>query len=160
MGPGRLVWDGLCPFRAPNSVPPCYRGFSVWSKRGIEFNSAFDLLNSVESIEPYSKDLQVQDANNQGCHVSNSIWELICHYRSQGRLFSCRDYITTQKIPQVHFCRQSGAIQSTSFWPSSISPQIHLDSRAFMSSMTSTISSYLPSRGIWQFSIKISSSPI
>ena len=76
-------------------------------------------------LKPYNQSTQVQDVNRQDGRVANSASRLVYHDRSEGRIFSYRDFATTQEIPEVRFRGRSIPVSGSSFRPSLITPHVH-----------------------------------
>ncbi len=67
--------------------------------------------------EPFSLQREVQDADDENDHVSDSRRGLVCHYRPKGCILSHPGCPATQEVPSVCLWREGLPIQGPSLWP-------------------------------------------
>ncbi len=77
------------------------------------------------SIEPRYQTILVQDAYYQTDRVSNQVWGLVCHDRSQGRILPCIHPSSTQEVPEVCFQGQSIPVSGSSIRPVTLTQHFH-----------------------------------
>ncbi len=68
---------------------------------------------------------EVQDADDENHHVSDSRRGLVCHYRPEGCLFSHPGHLAAQEVPSVCLWREGLPIQGPSLWPGLGAENIH-----------------------------------
>ncbi len=75
--------------------------------------------------EPFPLQREVQDADNEDDHVSDSRRGLVCHYRPKGCIFSHPGCPATQEVPSVCLWRVGLPIQRPSLRPGLGTENIH-----------------------------------
>lgn len=78
-----------------------------------------------QGVEPVSEKVQIQNVDHSNNRESNQIRGLVCHDRSERRLFSHLHPSLSQEVPEVRFRGRSIPISGSSVRPSTLSPHIY-----------------------------------